>query len=188
MILDPTLYQHYKEMPAILKIAQDDLRSFLVSHDYTDLADWKWHNDFYGEEVFSGEVEKWFTLPIVRGRSWIAEWQTQLPNLAVATRRLPGLINFTLNALAPQSRIMPHSDYDYDMKSQISKADLAYVTLLCVEIPADNTGMKIGEKTIHPQSGDIIAFDGGTTHESWNLTDQWRYTINIDLSAEHWNI
>jgi hypothetical protein len=188
MILDTTLYKHHALLPNLVKIAQEDLHTFLISNDHTNLADWNWHNDFIGEQIYQGEVENWFTLPVVRARKFIPEWQTQLPNLAVAAKTLPGVINFTLNALAPQSHIMPHSDVDHDMNPQFVKTDRAYVILLCVEIPAGDTNMKIGDAVIHPKTGDVIGFDGHVTHAARNATDKWRYTVNIDLSADEWNI
>ena len=190
-MLYPKTYNHYDALPDVLRIAQEDLREFLKTNDYTGFADYQWHNKFYGEDVFKGEVEQWFTLPIIRGSKRMPEWQTQLPNLAKAVDRLPGVINFTLNALAPGAQIMPHSDYDYDMKEQISQADRAYVILLCVDIPdvdIENCGMRIGDQHYHLHSGDIIAFDGGIEHQSWNFTDKWRYTINVDIAAEQWRI
>lgn len=190
-MLSPKAYKFYDRLSDVLEIAQRDLEIYLENNDYTGLADYQWHNQFYGEDVFKGEVEQWFTLPIIRGSKSIDEWQTQLPNLAKAACELPGVINFTLNALAPGAQIMPHSDYDYDMKSQISKADQAYVVLLCVKLPEveiERCGMKIGDQKYHLHSGDIIAFDGGIIHQSWNFTDQWRYTINIDLGIDNWNL
>jgi len=174
----------------VLNIAQDDLKEFLKDNDYTGFADYQWHNRFYGEDVFKGEVENWFTLPIIRGSQRIAEWQTQLPNLAKAVDLLPGVINFTLNAIPPGAQIMPHCDYDYDMQEKISQTERAYVILLCVDIPEaeiDQCGMRIGDTYHHLHSGDIIAFDGGIIHQSWNFTNSWRYTINIDISLGEWS-
>jgi hypothetical protein len=190
-MLSPKNYNHYTALLSVLNIAQDDLKEFLKNNDYTGLADYQWHNNFYGEDVFKGEVENWFTLPIIRGGNRMVEWQTQLPNLSKAVDTLPGVINFTLNAIPPGAQIRPHCDYNYDMQEKISQADRAYVILLCVDIPEadiDKCGMRIGDNYYHVHSGDIIAFDGGVEHQSWNFTEQWRYTINIDINVGEWSI
>ena len=34
----------------------------------------------------------------------------------------------------------------------------------------------------------IMAFDGSIVHTSWNHTDQWRYSSNIDIDESFWEL
>ena len=44
------------------------------------------------------------------------------------------------------------------------------------------------EEKVVLRTNDILSFDGNIIHGSWNYTDQWRYTINMDITEEYWNV
>jgi hypothetical protein len=186
-----TDYQHHHLIREILPLAQIELKEFLENHEPTEFADLRWFEKQYGYELPLQDVMKlWYAVPNIRA-SKLTEWSNVLPRLSAAAKQLPGVVNFTLNAIAPGGQVPIHSDYTYDMRKDLSKSDLVYVILLGVDIPStniDECGFKIGDDTILIKTNDIIAFDGGIPHCGWNFTDKWRYTINIDLSAEYWNV
>ena len=189
MWLDYKQYQHWELIDQILVLTQKELKSFLVDKTPYDMASYKWIEKQYGVPM-GPKVWNWYAVPNIRA-SQETEWSYVLPQLTAAAKSLPGVVNFTLNAIAPGGEAPFHSDYDYDMRKDLSKADKVFVILLGIdvaEVPIEKCGFQLGDEKIKFGTNDIIAFDGGITHGSWNFTDQWRYTINMDIKQEYWNL
>ena len=56
------------------------------------------------------------------------------------------------------------------------------------DVSLDACRFQLGDSKIKLGTNDIIAFDGGIIHGSWNFTNQWRYTINMDINQQAWNL
>jgi hypothetical protein len=188
------LYTDYKfsyMIPEVLRIAQEELSEFLQASSPTEFADLRWFEKQYGHELPLQDIMKlWYAVPNLRA-SKETEWSNQLPKLTSIAKALPGIVNFSLNAIAPGGQVPEHSDYSYDMRKDLSGVDHVYVIVIGVNIPStniDECGFKLGEEKILLKTGDIISFDGGVPHSAWNFTDQWRYTINMDIKEEYWNV
>lgn len=186
-----TDYQYHHLIPNVLSVAQTELKEFLANHEPIEFADLTWFEKQYGYKLPLQDIMKlWYAIPNIRAGKH-TEWAKLFPKLSNVAIELPGIVNFSLNAIAPGGQVPKHSDYTYDMRKDLSKADLVYVILLGVDIPStdiDKCGFKIGDETILLKTNDIIAFDGKIPHSGWNFTDKWRYTINMDLKAEYWNV
>jgi hypothetical protein len=78
------------------------------------------------------------------------------------------------------------------MREDLSKTKRAYVILLCVDIPETDDistcGFELGGEKVLLKTNDIVSFDGNIIHGSWNYTNKWRYTINMDITEEYWNV
>lgn len=171
----------------VLSVAQKELKNC----DPKQFADLTWFEKKYGHELLEREtMKKWYCVPNIRAGK-LTEWAEKLPKLSSIAKDLPGVVNFSLNAIEPGGGVPTHSDYTYDMREDLSGADKVYVILIAVDIPDvsfEECGFHIGEENIHMKTGDILAFDGMIPHGGWNKTDKWRYTINIDIKAEYWNV
>lgn len=194
MWLNYKSYSGYNIIESILPIAQAELKKYLLTKEPTDMADLKWFEENqYGEpipEEAQEEMKKWYAIPFIRNRKF-TEWAKEMPELAEIAMSLPGVVNFSLNAISPNGTAPTHSDYSYDMRGDLTGNTKVYVILLGVSIPSDDInkcGFHVNEERIVFGTGSIKAFDGATPHGSWNYTKEWRYTINIDLSAEQWNL
>jgi len=190
MWMDYKQYNHWPLIDEILALAQRELTEFLQSHSPYDMSDYKWFEEQYGHEL-DPVIRNWYAVPTVRGgRS--TPWGKLMPALENASLALPGIANFTLNAIAPGGVAPFHTDYHYDMREDLSKIKKAYVILLGIDIPeVDNVnkcGFQLGEEKILLSTNDIVSFDGNIIHGSWNYTDKWRYTINMDIQEEYWNV
>ena len=184
------LYTDYKfdyMIPEVLRTAQEEIAEL----DPTTFADLTWFEAQYGHELDEREImKKWYAIPNLRAGKE-TEWASKLPKLTSIAKSLPGIVNFSLNAIAPGGAVPEHSDYSYDMRKDLSGVDQVYVIVIGVNIPStdiDKCGFKIGNESLLLKTGDIIAFDGGIPHSAWNKTDKWRYTINMDIKAEYWNV
>lgn len=187
-------YTDYKfdyMIPEVLRVAQQELSEFLESSPPTMFADLEWFEQQYGHQLNEREIMKlWYAVPNLRAGEETV-WSSKLPALTSIAKGLPGIVNFSLNAIAPGGQVPEHSDYSYDMRKDLSGVDKVYVIVLGVDIPStdiNECGFKIGNETLLLKTGDIIAFDGGIPHSAWNNTDKWRYTINMDIKAEYWNV
>jgi len=189
--LNPNDYKFQYMLPYVLETAQKELKEFLETHSPTEFADLKWFEQQYGYELPLQDIMKlWYAVPVLRAGT-TTEWSSLLPKLTGAAQALPGVVNFSLNAIAPGGQVPEHSDYTYDMRKDLSKTDLAYVILMAVDIPSTNIkecGFKIANNEFLIRTDDIIAFDGALPHSGWNFTDKWRYTINIDIKQEYWHV
>lgn len=182
-----TDYKFAYMIPEVLRVAQEEIQQ----QDPTTFADLIWFEGQYGHELNEREVmKKWFAIPNLRAGKE-TEWSNKLPNLTSIAKVLPGIVNFSLNAIAPGGAVPEHSDYSYDMRKDLSGVDKVYVIVLGVSMPSEDIsecGFKLGDKEFVIHTGDIIAFDGGIPHSAWNKTDKWRYTINMDIKEEYWNV
>lgn len=178
-------------IPHVLSVAQTELKEFLQTHDPKEFADLTWFENQYGHVLAEREtMKKWYAVPSIRAGKF-TEWASILPKLSDIARELPGVVNFSLNAIEPSGGVPTHSDYTYDMRKDLSKVDKVFVILVAVDIPDatfEDCGFHIGEEQVHIKTGDILAFDGSIPHGGWNKTSQWRYTLNIDIKAEYWNV
>ncbi len=183
-------YKFEYMLPYVIEVAQKELSEYLVDHSPTEFADLKWFEKQYGHELPLQDIMKlWYAVPNLRAGKE-TEWSSTLPQLTDIAKSLPGVVNFSLNAIAPGGKAPTHSDYSYDMRKDLSHVDRCYVALLAVDIPSTDIevcGFHLAEDRILLKTGDIITFDGATPHGSWNYSDKWRYTINIDLKEEYWN-
>jgi hypothetical protein len=178
-------------IPSVLDVAQQELNEYLMTHSPNDFADLKWFESQYGHELPLQDIMKlWYAVPNIRAGKK-TEWSNKLPKLTNIALSLPGIVNFSLNAIAPGGQVPEHSDYSYDMRKDLSGVDKVFVIIMGVNIPSTDIlqcGFKLGDETILLKTNDIIAFDGGIPHSSWNYTDKWRYTINMDIKEEYWNV
>ena len=188
------LYTDYKfsyMISEVLAVAQQELFDYLKDKSPEAFADLKWFEKQYGYELPLQDIMKlWFAVPNLRAGKE-TEWSNTLPKLTSIAKSLPGIVNFSLNAIAPGGQAPIHSDYSYDMRKDLSGVDQVYVILIGVDIPSDNInvcGFQLDNNRMVFKTGDIIAFDGGIPHGSWNYSDEWRYTINMDIKAEYWNV
>jgi hypothetical protein len=186
-------YKQYKHWPLIdqlLPLAQQELSKFLQSHDPTDMSDYKWFEEQYGHEL-DPVIRNWYAVPTVRGGKSTL-WGHLMPQLEQASLALPGISNFTLNAIAPGGVAPFHTDYDYDMREDLAKVKKAFVILLGIDVPATSDvtvcGFQLGNDKVLFKTNDIVSFDGNVIHGSWNYTEQWRYTVNMDIEEEFWNV
>lgn len=189
MFLDYKNYKHWPLIDEILILAQQELDVFLSNHSPYEMADYKWFEKQYGHPM-GPKVWNWYAVPNLRAGQE-TEWSNLLPLLTHKAKCLPGIVNFSLNAIAPGGEAPFHSDYDYDMRTDLSKSNKVYVILMGVNIPdvsLDACGFQLGDSKIKLGTNDIIAFDGGIIHGSWNFTNQWRYTINMDINQQVWNL
>lgn len=182
-------YKFEHILPEVLKVAQEELAEYLKDHSPTEFADLKWFESQYGYELPLQDIMKlWYAVPNLRAGKE-TEWGSKLPRLTEAAKSLPGVVNFSLNAISPGGQAPTHSDYTYDMRKDLSKSDRCYVALLAVDIPSTDIeicGFHLGEERMLLKTGDVFFFDGGIPHGSWNFSDKWRYTINIDIQEEYW--
>lgn len=190
MWLDYKQYKYWELIDPILKLAQKELLEFLKTNSPKDMSDYKWFEEQYGHEL-DPVIRNWYAVPTVRGGK-ATPWGYLMPQLEQASLALPGISNFTLNAIAPGGVAPFHTDYDYDMREELSKVKKAYVILLGVDVP-DTTdiiqcGFQLGEERVLLKTNDIVSFDGNVIHGSWNYTNQWRYTVNMDIEEEFWNV
>jgi hypothetical protein len=189
MWLDYKQYNHWPLIDEILKISQQELKWFLETKTPYDMASYKWFEKIYGHPM-GPKVWNWYAVPNLRA-SQETEWSHLFPELTKAAKNLPGVVNFSLNAIAPGGEAPFHSDYDYDMRQDLSKTDKVFVILLGVDIAEsslEKCGFQLGDEKIKFRTNDIISFDGSVVHGSWNFTDRWRYTINMDIKQEHWKL
>ena len=174
-------------LPTVLEVAQTEI----VKYDPKQFADLTWFENQYGHELQEREtMKKWYCVPCVRAGSE-TEWAKVIPELSRVAMALPGVVNFSLNCIEPGGGVPTHSDYSYDMRKDLSKVDKVYVILLAVDIPEssfEDCGFHIGNDNVHIKTGDMLAFDGSIPHGGWNKTNSWRYTINIDIKEEYWNV
>jgi len=190
MWLNYKQYKHWQLIDELLPLAQIELAEFLATNIPTDMSDYKWFEEQYGHEL-DPVIRKWYAVPTVRGGK-PTPWGYLMPKLEAASMALPGISNFTLNAIAPGGVAPFHTDYDYDMREDLSKTKKAYVILLCVDIPETDDistcGFELGGEKVLLKTNDIVSFDGNIIHGSWNYTNKWRYTINMDITEEYWNV
>lgn len=190
MWLNYKQYKHWNLIDDIFLLAKQELSNFLKTHVPTDMSDYKWFEKQYGFEL-GEEIRKWYAIPTVRGGK-PTPWGHLMPSLEKASLALPGIANFTMNAIAPGGIAPWHTDYQYDMREDLSKSKKAYVILLCIDIPqtenVDECGFKLGDEVVMLKTNDIVSFDGGVMHGSWNYTNQWRYTVNMDIQENFWNL
>lgn len=180
-------YKFSYMLPAVLEVAQREI----LNHDPKSFADLTWFEEQYGHELLEREtMKKWFCVPSIRA-GVETKWGKVLPELTSIAKSLPGVVNFSLNCIEPGGGVPTHSDYTYDMRKDLSGIDRVYVILIAVDIPDvsfEECGFHIGDDKVHMKTGDILAFDGSVPHGGWNKTDKWRYTINIDIKEEYWNV
>lgn len=187
-------YTGYKQIEKILPIAQEELKNYLQNKSPTDMADLSWfETNQYGEKIpeeAQEEMKKWYAIPFIRNKKY-TEWAKEMPALAKEAMMLPGVVNFSMNAIAPNSTAPTHSDYSYDMRGDLTENARVYVILMGIKIASEDInkcGFHVNEDRIPFYTGSIVAFDGQFPHGSWNYTDQWRYTLNIDLLVSEWSL
>lgn len=171
----------------LLPVAQKDKDNYMTSGKTTHEVARR--NEMTKYNMAESRVTKWHIIPILRN-SEVTEYADELPNLLKKVKDIPGIVNCTLNIYSPGGEAPIHSDYDYDMKDDMVNSKRCYVILLCVNIPnadLDKCGFELGGEKITHKTGDILAFDGAIPHRSWNHTDEYRYTVNIDIEQSYWD-
>lgn len=191
MWLDYKQYQAHEKIPLLLKTMQEELVEFLKVKQPTDVADLTWFEKRYGHLMGDRDIVKlWYVNPSIRDGE-ITEWADNFPKTSKLAMELPGIVNFSLNVVSPGGQCPPHTDYRFDMNPTQTKAKRAYVILLGIDIPSTDInvcGFDLnGDKKLLV-NGDIISFDGAFIHSSWNYSDKYRYTVNIDFAEDCWNL
>jgi hypothetical protein len=188
MWIDYKKYTHYQLVENLLPIMKEDLDNYLSLNKTT-------HVDAREAErirlnMGANEAANWYMLPVIRNRI-STEWAYELPKTSSLAKEIPGLVNITLNFFAPGYGAPAHSDYDYDMREDITNNSKCYAILLGVRVPSNDiklNGFRLGSELIAIKEDDIFGFDGGIEHESWNNTLCWRYTCNIDIDQTFWKL
>lgn len=188
MFLDYKQYQHYKLVEELLPMLQADLEAYLATGRDTHVKAKEAERIKLGMD--ENAARGWYMLPIMRARK-LTEWAYEVPNAAALALTMPGIINLTINCFEPGHGAALHSDYDYDMRNDITKSARCYAVLFGVKIPSNDirlNGFLLGNEERVIQQDAIFAFDGGVPHKSWNNTDQHRYTANLDLDRSFWAV
>jgi hypothetical protein len=186
-------YRYHHLVENLSAIAKNDIEEFLKFKTQKDMAPLEWFESKYGSQVpekVRDVMKLWWTVPCIRAREY-TEWAPLTPNLSEAAFNLPGVVNFSLNCISPGGAVPEHSDYSYDMREDLSGTKRAYVILVAVNIPSDKIdecGFSLGGENYYIKTGDIRAFDGSIPHSAWNKTQNWRYTLNIDIEGSYWNV
>jgi hypothetical protein len=188
MWLDYRQYKHHNLLPDLLTALQLDLEDYLKTDKRTHEIAVEREREKLG--MGPEEAKDWYIIPVIRARK-ITEWAEDLPRTLRLAKELPGVVNLTLNCFSPGVGAPPHSDYDYDMREDITKKSKCFAILLGVKIPSSTLelgGFELAGKQETLKTNCVLAFDGSVVHRSWNYTDQWRYTSNIDLDEQFWNL
>jgi hypothetical protein len=188
MWIDYKKYTHYNLVENLLPIMKEDLKNYLSLNKTTHIEAREIERIRLNMEV--NEAENWYMLPVIRNRK-VTEWAHELPHTTSLATEIPGLVNITLNFFAPGSGAPAHSDYDYDMREDITNNSKCYAILLGVKVPSNDielNGFRLGSESIVIRENDIFGFDGGIEHQSWNNTECWRYTCNMDIDQTFWNL
>lgn len=188
MWLDYRQYKHWELIDPMLEALQLDLEDYLVSGKRT-------HEIAVAEErkklgMSSEEAKDWYIIPVYRAGK-LTEWADDLPRIKQLAISAPGLINLTLNCFSPGTGAPIHNDYEYDLRKDLTPIKKCYSILLGVKVPSTDinlNGFQLGNEKKLLTTGSILSFDGGVDHFSWNHTNQWRYSSNIDLEEKWWNL
>ena len=187
MWMDYTKYKHYQLIEELFDIANMDKDSYMATgrtiHETARL------NELRKLGMKEHRADKWFILPVLRNGE-VTEYANELPNVLEKVRQIPGVVNCTMNIYVPGGEAPIHSDYKYDMREDIVDSKKCFAILLCLHVPStdiEQCGFELGGIQISHKSGDIIAFDGAIPHRSWNFTDDYRFTVNIDIEQDYWD-
>ena len=188
MFLDYRQYQHYKLVEELLPILQADLEAYLATGRDTHIKAKEAERIKLGMDETA--AQGWYMLPIVRAKK-LTEWAYEVPKSAELAMKIPGITNLTINCFEPGHGAALHSDYDYDMRDDITESARCYAVLFGVKVPSNDiklNGFLLGDEEKVIQQDSIFAFDGSVLHKSWNNTDQHRYTANLDLDRDFWAV
>lgn len=98
------------------------------------------------------------------------------PRTAELLGDVPGLISANFSVLQPGARIAAHHG--------IFAGVLRYHLGLIVPQHADLCGLRVGKDTRHWREGSSLLFDDTHEHEAWNLTDQDRIVLLLDVKRQ----
>lgn len=188
MWLNYKQYEHANLIDEIMLALQDDLKNYIASNQLIHFEAKEKERAKLG--MRKHQAKDWYIVPIIRARE-ITEWAASLPKTTALAVDLPGIVNITLNCFAPQAGAPWHSDYDYDMRNDLTEDAKCFAILLGVKIPSADIelgGFQLGEEKQILTTNCKLAFDGGIPHMSWNNTDSWRYSANIDIEQRYWDV
>jgi len=95
------------------------------------------------------------------------------PRTAALLREIPGLISATFSILQPGARISPHR--------ALFAGVLRYHLGLIVPARTDSCALRVGDEIRHWGEGSSLLFDDTRQHEAWNLTDEDRAVLLLDV-------
>jgi beta-hydroxylase len=78
------------------------------------------------------------------------------------------------SVLAPRTRIRPHLGY----QGPFLRCHLG------LEVPAGDAALRVGAETRRWQAGRALVFDDRVEHEAWNMTDEPRAVLLVDVVAD----
>jgi aspartyl/asparaginyl beta-hydroxylase (cupin superfamily) len=98
------------------------------------------------------------------------------PRTALLLERIPGLVSANFSVLQPGARIAAHQGIFAGM--------LRYHLGLIVPERVDLCGLRVGNERRHWREGSSLLFDETREHEAWNLTDQDRVVLLVDVKRK----
>lgn len=188
MFLDYTKYKHYQLVEQLLPVLKLDLEKYLETNRDTHIKAKEVERIKLG--MNENAAKGWYMLPIVRARK-LTEWAYEVPNAAEFAMKIPGIINLTINCFEPGHGAALHSDYDYDMRDDLTENSKCYAILYGIKVPSNDielNGFLLGDEEVPILQDSIFGFDGAVPHKSWNNTAFRRYTANMDLDRNCWAV
>jgi len=133
-------------------------------------------------------VEQYFHTSRVEGKGWwggvaFLFWNAR-NEVAISNgselfgyfKDIPGIVSLSISILQPQTRVKGH----------VGDTDAIYRVHIPVSIPAQlpECGLKVAGITRPWAENDIIAFCDAHYHEAWNMTDEPRIVMILDVIKE----
>jgi aspartyl/asparaginyl beta-hydroxylase (cupin superfamily) len=107
--------------------------------------------------------------------TWIASTCSHCPRTAALLRQVPNIRTALFSKLGPNTSLSSHTGW----------ADLANGVLrchICLKIPSgEQCGLNVCREICMHKEGEVIVFDDSKLHKAFNLSDEPRYILIVDI-------
>lgn len=162
--------------------------------DFFDISTSKWHptlsNGFdqiksefitteteafipYYNKTFANRPENWKVIPLLFWGNWKQKNLEQFPETSNVLTSIPHIVSAAFSKLTPHTEIKPHT----------GDSNVMYRIHLPIIVPKESKelGLKVRDSQILWEEGVPVAFCDAHKHLAWNLTDEDRIVLILDV-------
>jgi ornithine lipid ester-linked acyl 2-hydroxylase len=128
----------------------------------------------YFNRTLANSSEKWTVFPLIFWGKNLRQNQEKCPFTAELLKEIPGVLTAGFSIMDKETYIKPH----------VGDSNVFFRCHLGLKIPNQNhgvVGMKIGNEDHTWEEGKMLSFCDAQKHEAWNLSNEQRYILIVDI-------
>jgi ornithine lipid ester-linked acyl 2-hydroxylase len=128
----------------------------------------------YFNRTLANSSEKWTVFPLIFWGKSLKKNQKKCPVTSRILREIPGVLTAGFSIMDKETHITPH----------VGDSNVFFRCHLGLKIPNQSQhiiGMRVGNENLIWEEGKLFSFCDAQQHEAWNLTNEKRYILIVDI-------